>query len=1072
MRLIRTLVENSVAANMLMLIILGGGLMASFLIPRELLPEFSVDVVTVSVPYPGAPPEDIEKGICLKVEDYLANVEGIKEISSTSREGVGVVALELETSADVRKVLDDVKSEVDKIAFPDNAEDPIVREATIKGHVIQVAVFGDAPERTLKEIAEDVRDELIDLPAISQVAVSGVRAYEIAVEIDEEALRRHGIGLDRVARAIRDSSFDLPAGEVKTRAGEFALRIVGQKYTAREFEGIPVLYEPDGTVIYLRDLGNVREAFEDLDIGGQFNGQPAALVGVYKTSDEDTIKISRAVNDYVEAKRGDLPEGIGIATWSDLSKLVSDRLNMLVRNGIQGLVLVVLVLWLFLGLRLSIWVALGIPVSLLGTILVMNLTGLSLNMLSMFALIMALGLIVDDAIVVGENVYSRFQRGEAPELSAIDGTHEVLLPVLGAVLTTWMAFIPLFFIPGIMGRFIRQMPTAVILTLAFSLLECLLILPSHLNHSLAAQQRGRRAPTRGILGRWSAFSRALRDRVDRVVETLIYVHFRRLFQVATRYRYVTMTLFLGILVVMVGAFKGGWIRQTTFPKMESDVLRATLVLPTGTPLSRTAEVARRIQRGAERLNEQFPLEDDRDLVMYSYTLLGQQSGPSGQQGGHVAEMIVELLPSEQRNLSVRTDDLIDQWRRNVGAVSDALSLQFGSFRGGPGGKPLEIRVLANNTDEAKEIAERIKVRLATYDGVYDIEDDALPGKMEIQVRPTRAAYALKINQQILAAQLRDAFYGNESIEIQRGRDEIKVMVRYPEQRRRSIGSLESKRIRTPDGDEVPFTEVADMTMARGYTTLRRLSGRSVVTVSADINEQVANAEKILEELGEQRFFEDVTADMPGARVDLAGQRKQSAESLGALFVWFPVALLAVYTILATIFRSYLQPLIVMVAIPFGLIGAVLGHWLMDFDVTLLSLFGMVALAGIVVNDSLVLIDRVNREARAGAGVHAAVETGATRRFRAILLTTITTVAGMTPLLMERSFQAQFLKPMAISITFGLAFATMLTLVLVPCLYLIGNDIRRAMRWLRTGRWPAPEDILSPSGTPNQGKVSS
>ena len=1066
MRLIRLFVNNPVAANMLMLIIIGGGLVACSLIPRELFPEFTVDIVTVTVIYPGAAPEDIERGICLKIEDYVSNIEGIKEVTSSSREGIGSAVLEIETGADLRKVLDDVKSEIDKITFPKNAEDPIVREATMRRHVIQVAIFGDAPERTLREIAEDVKDELTDLPDISQVLVSGVRDYEISVEIDEETLRRFGMTLGEVARAIRESSFDLPAGRIKSDAGELALRVVGQKYTAAEYEGIPIRYLPDGTVIYLRDIAVVREAFEDVDIAGQFEGKPSALVGVYKTSDEDIVKIARAVREYIEIKRGQLPEGIGIESWSDLSKLVSDRLSMLVRNGIQGLILVLLVLWLFLGLRLSVWVALGIPISLLGALLVMELAGLSLNMISMFALIMALGLIVDDAIVVGENVYSRRQRGDLPHDAAVAGAGEVLFPVIGAVVTTWLAFIPLLFIPGVMGKFIRQIPGAVILTLAFSLVECILILPPHLAHSLQAQRRSdARGDRPGLLGPLRTRMRGVRQLIDTGIQSFIENYFLRLFRLVTRHRYVTLSLFVGILIVMVGAFKGGLIRRTIFPKVDSDTLRAQLVMPTGTPIERTAEAAERIRLGAMKLNEQFKSEtpQGRPVIAKVYTLLGEQSQGGTQRGGHVADVIVELLPSEERD-KISSTVLNDRWRGNVGGIPGALSLTYGAFRGGPGGKPLEIRLLAENTGDAKRMAARVKAKLATYNGVSDIEDDALQGKMEIKVRPTRKAYALGINQQVLASQLRDAFYGNESIEIQRGRDEVKVMVRFPPQRRRSVGDVETKRIRTPAGDEVPFTEAAEVRMERGYTTLRRIDGKSVVTVSADVNEELTNSEEILDDLKDQGFFDEVSAMAPGGRMDLAGQRKQRTESLGALFVWFPVALLGIYTVLATIFRSYSQPVIVMVAIPFGLIGAVIGHWLLGLEVTLLSMFGMVALTGIVVNDSLVLLDLVNRRIRKGVKVHDAAEAGARGRFRAIILTTITTVVGMTPLLMEQSFQAQFLKPMAVSIAFGLSFATMLTLLVVPCLFLAGNDLRRALRWLRTGQWVAPEDVLPPRMT--------
>ena len=1043
--MIRTFIRNPVAANMLMILIVGGGLAASFLIPREVFPEFSIDIVTVSVPYPGASPDDIEKGICLKIEDYVSNIEGVKDVSSVSREGLGTVWLELHAGADVRKVLDDVRDEVGKITFPANAEDPIIQEATQKIHVIQVAVAGQADERTLRELAEDVKDDLTDLPEISQAYVSGVREYEISVEVDESARRRYGLTHGQIARAIRESSFDLPAGKVKTAGGEMTLRVIGQRYTAKEFETIPVLYLPDGAVVRLRDVAAVREAFEDKDIGGQFNGAPAALVSVYKTSDEDIIDIARAVRDYIEHKGPEMPEGIDIEAWSDLSLLVKDRLDMLVRNGLQGLVLVVLVLWLFLGLRLSFWVAMGVPISILGAILVMELTGGTLNMLSMFALIMSLGLIVDDAIIVGENVSTRSRRGETPDLAAESGTRQVLLPVTGAVITTWLAFVPLFFIPGIMGKFIGQIPAVVILTLGFSLLECLLILPSHLAHSLSAQRRiAARLSSPGRLNALRARAGAVRSRIDAGIAAVIDGGFMPLYRGATRHRYVTVSLFAGVLILMLAALQGGHIRMTMMPKIESDALQCELVMPTGTPIERTREVAGDLTRAVLKLNRQIATASGEPVVLRAYSLLGQQYGPGGQQGGHIAQVIVELLPAERRGQTVRSADIIARWRANAGGVPEALSLRFEPFRGGPAAKSLEMRVLADTTDEARRVVDRVKDRLRTYKGVSDVEDDALPGKIELRIRPRREALAAGVNALALAGQFRDAFYGNESIEVQRGRDEVKVMVRYPDVLRRSIGHVESMRIHTAERGELPLAEAADMTFARGYTTLRRRNGKRIITVSGDVDENIANAELILRELKDEGFFEAVTADAPAARIDLAGQRKQFAESLEALLVWFPMALLGIYTILAAVFKSYLQPIIVMVAIPFGLIGAVIGHWLLGFDVTLLSMFGMVALAGIVVNDSLVLIDMVNNRIRSGDSVHAAVAAGARGRFRAIVLTTVTTAAGMTPLLMERSFQAQFLKPMAVSIAFGLMFATLLTLLVVPCLYLIGNDVGRVL----------------------------
>ncbi len=1040
MPLIRHSVVNRVGPNMLMIMILGGGLLAGALIPREVFPEFELDMISITVPYPGAAPADVERGIVQKIEDQLTGLEGVEEMTSTSREGFGTVMLELYTNADVRKVLDEVKSEVDKITFPLDAEDPVVTEVTLKRHVVHVAVAGNVPERTRKELAEEIRDEINDLPEVSQVTVSGVRQYEIVIEVTEDTLRRLGLTHADIARTIRQSSFDLPAGTIKTRTGEMTVRVVAERLRAEQYKNIPVLYRPDGTIVHLGEIAVVREGFEDVPVGGQFNGVPAALVSVFQTGDEDTIRIAAAVRAYVARKQPTLPEGVQIEVWSDMSRLVQDRLSLLMRNGAVGLVLVFGVLWFFLRLRLSVWVAMGIPVSILGTLLVLFLLDMTLNMMSMFALIMALGLIVDDAIVVGENVYSRVEKGELPLEAAVEGTREVLLPVIGAVSTTWLAFLPLLLIPGIMGRFIRILPITVILALAFSLLECLIILPPHLAHWLKARrEEGAGRPTR---------SEGVRGRVDGGIQWFIQSPFAWVYRRCARYRYVTVTVVLGILVVVGGAFGGGWIRVTGFPQGDSDTIVASLILPTGTPQEQTEAIARRISRGALALNEQFQTRSGEPLIQRVYSLIGQQSGEGGSAGSHVAEIIVELLPSERRGERLRSSEVTQAWRQQVGAIPEAISLTYGELQGGPRGRPIEIRLLGPSTRELEPLAERLRARLQTFAGVRDVEDDALPGKMEMQITPRPGAENLGAVLRNIAEQLRDAFYGNESLKIQRGRDEIKVMVRYPESERESLSNVEDMRIRLPSGAQAPFGEVADVRMQRGYTTLRRARGKSVITVSADVDEDVTNAEQILQELQADGVFADLTARVPGSSVDLRGQRQQIFESLDALKIWFPVALLGIYTILAAIFRSYLQPIIIMIAIPFGLVGAVVGHWLLGFDVTLLSMFGMVALAGIVVNDSLVLIDLANRLRREGRATTEAMEQAALQRFRPILLTTVTTVAGMGPMLLERSFQAQFLKPMVVSIAFGLIFATTLTLLVVPAMYLIGADLAKPLRWLK------------------------
>ncbi|MFP4354226.1 MAG: efflux RND transporter permease subunit [Phycisphaerae bacterium] len=1073
MGLLRKFIDNPVLANMLTILILIGGVVAWFSIPRELFPEFSTDLITVTVTYPRASPAEIEESITQKIEEKVNGLEGVKEVTTTAREGVGVVNLELYTGTDVAKLLDEVKSEVDKIDLPLDAEDPTTVEVTLRRHIIHVAVASETDPQTgkdrvsarvLKQFAEQIRDDLQDLPEISQVSVSGTREYEISVEVSEETLRRYGLTLNEIAAVIRRSSFDIPAGNVKTRGGEFAIRIIGQRRWAEEFRDIVVRSLPDGQTLTLGQIASIRETFEDKDVGGQFGGKNAVLVSAYKTEEEDSIEIANAVKDYVARKSKQLPDGVTIGTWADYSRLISDRLDLLVRNGFWGIILVIAILWIFVGARLAFWVSLGIPVSLMGTMIVLSGAGVSLNMMSMFALIMALGLIVDDAIVVGENVFAETQAGRNRREAAYRGTKMVVWPVVGAVATTWLAFVPLLFIEGTMGRFISILPVVVITALAFSLFECLLILPPHLAHKPLGTIGGSiRAGAPDWLGRpagkLSAGYLGMRGRIEGGIQWFIDRAFLPVHKFAVRYRYATLAVFASMLILLGGAFAGGHIKRTLFPKVDSDTVVANLVMPTGTSITRTGKLARQINLGALKLNEQFETEDGSPLVRNVYSLLGEQSR-GGDAGSHVAEIIVELAPAEVRRQESK--QIVDQWRQNVGQLAGPLKLTYGSQRGGPGGKSFEVRLLGPNTDFIKPAAAQLKQRLARFEGVTDIEDDALPGKDEIQIslRPKQAE-TLGVTLESLAGHVRSAFEGFETVDIQRGRDEVEVNVRYPESRRRSLSDLEQMRILTPARARVPIAAVADLRIRQGYTTLRRVGRQSVVTVSADLNEDVANAEEILNKLQQEDYFTDLMAAYPGLKYDLRGQRQQRAESLGSLKVWYPVALVGIYTILAAIFRSYFQPLIIMVAIPFGLLGAVLGHAIMGIDITLLSLFGMVALTGIVVNDSLVLIDLVNRRYREGRGVLESVFSGARDRFRAIFLTTATTVAGMTPLLLEQSFQAQFLKPMVVSLAFGLMFATLLTLIVVPCLYVAGDDIRRVLSWLITGNWRAHRSPEAP-----------
>ena len=1025
-------VEHRVTVNLLMMFIIIVGVMSLTGMKREVFPYFTLDLVSVQVLYPGASPEEIEEGIVLKIEEKVKSVQGIKRIISSAQEGFGRVLLELKEDVDdVQKVVDEVKTLVDTIdTFPEDAETPLIQEITIKDEAINIAVYGDVSERDLRRTAEKVRDDLLSIKEISQVNLTGVRDYEISVEISENNLRRYGLTFDQVTAALKSGSLDLPGGSIKTAGGDVLIRAKGQRYTGREFEEIPLITLSDGTMVRLGDVANVFDAFKDTDQKGRFNGKPAALVQVRKTRDEDMILISRAVHTYIRENEHALPPGIGMAAWADLSVLVQDRIDLLLRNGTQGIILVFISLALFLRIGLAFWVALGIPISFMGAFCVLYWFGATINMISLFAFIMTLGILVDDAIIVGENIYAHYERGEPPLKAVIDGMAEVGSPVLMAISTTVVAFMPLLYISGIMGKFIKILPTAVIVILVVSLFEAFFILPAHLAHSLESDQLKTRHKKR--------LNIRLLDRIHQGLQYTIKHIYAPVLRWSLKNRYFTLALAGGVFVMVLGLVVGQHVPFVLFPKTDSNYLQAQISYPLGTPATMTEASIKRIEQAVARLNRELSQDrtDGKDIVLYSFGLVGtiaSQGFEGAEIGGHAGQIFLELLPAEERSETAL--QVVNRWRDLVGEIPGAEKLSFSSLGGHPGGNPIEIQLIGKDFGELKRAAEELKSKIAQYQGTFDITDNFRPGKTEIKLKAKATARPLGITLADLARQVRQAFYGDEAVRIQRGRDDVKVMVRYSEPERRTLGTIEEMRIRTAMGDEVPFSEVADVVYSRGYSVINRIDRNRQITVVSDLDENVANAEQIIEDLGRD-FLPGFVKRYPGIRYGFEGQKKRSNESVSSLFRGFGIAILGIYLLLATQLRSYVQPIVILVALPFGMVGAVLGHLVMGLSLTLLSLFGIVALSGIVVNDSIILLDFINRAIRNGTPIMEAVEQSGKARFRAVVLTSLTTIAGLLPLLLERSFQAQFLIPMAVSITFGLMVATVLTLLFVPTLYLI------------------------------------
>jgi multidrug efflux pump subunit AcrB len=1038
---IRWMANHHVAANLLMLVFVVGGLILAPKVKQEVFPEVSLDWISVSVPYPGAGPEEVEEGILLKIEENLTGVDGIKQIKATASEGVGTVMAEVQEGMDPDKVLQDVRSEVDRITtFPLDAEKPVISKLLNRLEVISVVVYGDLSERSLRERAEAIRDELLTYPQITQVDLGGVRPYEISIEIPEQQLRRYNLTLEQVAQRVGKASLDLPGGTIRTEGGEILLRTKERRYFGPGYAEIVVVNQPDGTEVRLGDIARVRDTFAETDTSATFDGKPAAMIKIFRVGDQKPTEISDLVKRYVEDKSENLPPNVKLATWNDTSELFESRMNLLLKNAAIGLVLVFLVLGLFLEIRLAMWVMLGIPIAFFGTLFFMPALGVSINMISLFAFILALGIVVDDAIVVGENIYEHRQRGSAYLPAAVTGSQQVGVPVVFSILTTVAAFAPLLFISGTMGKFIGVIPVVVITILLMSLVESLFVLPAHL-----AMGR-RREAVGGVLGRIDRLRRRFGDLLDRFIAG----PYRRILAVCLRHRYVTLATAVACLLLAVGVVKGGIIKFTFMPEVDGDVITASLQMPPGTPVAETAKVERFIEQKAMETVAEFDgrVPAQQTVLRHFYAVVGgtlAEGGPGGavgeKSGAHLAGMALFLTKSEERGIPA--SDITTAWRNKVGEVPGVESLVFKSNLVRMGAN-IDIQMAHESFAVLSEAADRLKAELNSYPGVGDVEDSYSRGKRELKIRLKPEARTLGVTEEGLGRQIRGAFYGAEALRLQRGRNEVKVMVRYPEQDRRSLWDLETMRIRTPQGGEMPLDRAALVEEGRGYAEIKRTDRKRVINVSASVDSKTANAQEILAEV-RSGLLTEMQHDYPGLTFDMEGEEKERRDSMASMVSGFQLALFAIFALLAIPFRSYSQPLIIMAAIPFGIVGAVIGHLTMGYDLSILSIFGIVALAGVVVNDSLLLIDRINQNRREGGEdlLEALLDAGQ-RRFRPILLTSLTTFFGLAPMIMERSVQAQFLIPMAISLGFGIMFATGITLLLIPALYMALEDVRRLL----------------------------
>ncbi len=1072
--------RNPVAANLMMVFIIASGLIATGAITEEVFPEVDLDRISIQVPYLGAAPEEVEEGVVIRIEEAIQGVDGIKEIVSTASEGSASVMVELELGADASRVVDEVKNNVDSITtFPLETEEPIIRELIARNQVVDISISGQTDIFALKSLAEDVRDELSALPSITQVDLVSAPPYEISIEVSEMALRRHGLTFDQVADAVRRSSLDLPGGSVRTDGGEILLRTIGQAYRGDEYEELVLWTRPDGSRLHLGDVATVVDGFEETDQFARFDQAPTVMVSVFRTGDQSALDIAEDVTRYVQDKQAQLPAGVSMVIWQDQAEVLNDRLALMLRNGVTGFALVFIVLALFLELRLAFWVSLGIPISFLGAIALMPGFDVTVNVISLFAFILVLGIVVDDAIIVGENIF-RHQENHGDGLrGSIEGAREIAKPVVFAVLTTVAAFMPLMFVPGMMGKIFRVIPLIVVPCLLFSLLESLGILPAHLSH----------VPKRGKPGPWRSFQQFIANGLKAFVRNC----YQPILETALRWRYVTAAIGLAILILTGGMVLGGWTNFHFFPSIEADFMAASVTMPQGTPAEVTSAAVEKMEAGAARLRAGLLQETGMDYFRHVSTAIGDQpmasrgGGPMGStvtvSAANVGEVSVELAPAETR--AYTSEQLGNMWREETGPIPEAVDLNFSMSIMTPG-DDVDVQLAGSDVDRLRAAADAVKSRLTEYAGVYEISDSFRAGKEEMQLGIRPAAETLGLTLQDLGRQVRQAFYGEEAQRIQRGRDDIRVMVRYPRDDRRSLGDLENMRIRTPNGAEVPFSQVAQVEPGRGYASIKRVDRNRAVNVTASVDPAVTSSNAVITDLRE-RILPEVLADYPGVLYTFEGAQAEQMDAVAGLQRGFVLALLMIFALLAVPLRSYVQPLIIMAAIPFGLVGAIWGHMVMGLDVTMMSMFGLVALTGVVVNDSLVMVDFINRARKVhtdvgrrvrreggtqpdrdefdSTGLKLAIREAGSNRFRPILLTSLTTFFGLAPLMLERSMQAAFLVPMAVSLAFGVLFATFITLILVPTGYLILDDVQRLMRRM-SGRGAAvavkPADMTLPA----------
>ena len=1022
--------RNHVAANLLMLFILFMGLISlSTRIALEIFPAVDLDMISVSVAIRGATPEDVEQGAAIRIEEAIEDLEGIDQVSSRSVEGSTTVNIEVDSDYNPRDVLDEVKTRIDAInTFPSDAEKPLIQLAQRKREVITVTIAGDYSEKELREYAEQVRDDLTGLKNVTQVELDGVRSYEVAIEVSPDRLRQYQITLNEIANAIKANSLDVSAGNVRSRSGDILIRSKGQSYHRDEFANIVVKTSINGSVIRLGDIANIHDDFEETQLRTRFNGQPAVLIQIYRVGKQSAIAVANDVKEYIRAQQEKLPQGLHLSYWDDDSLIVKNRLATLTNNAIQGGILVFALLTLFLRPSIAFWVFIGIPISFMGAFLFMPFLGITLNIVSLFGFILVLGIVVDDAIVTGENVYRHMRTEENGLSAAINGTKEVAIPVTFGVLTTVAAFLPIGFIEGQRGAIFAQIPAVVIPVLIFSLIESKFVLPAHLRYVNITPKAGR-------LEQFSRWQQKFADGF----ENFILKYYQPALTVCLRHRLTTLTSFIGLLIVLYAIVSSGWMNFVFFPRIQSETARASLTMPAGTAFAITDRTIQKMTDAAHKLQEKYRDPETSESIIMNI-LASSGAGNRGSNGSNVGRVMFEIVPPEKRLSKISSSDLVNEWRKLIGPIPGAETLTFRAEIG-RAGDPIDVQLRSNSLSTLEEVAGKVRDRLSTYPTVFDIADTLSDGKQELQIELTEQGYALGLTRAEVISQVRNAFFGAEVQRIQRGRNDVRVYVRFPVDERNSTTSLEDLLIQAPGNKAVPLSNIARLLPSKSASTIYRIDHFRTANITADIDKSSTNMTTLQADL--TQYLDELVAQYRGISYQLEGEAREQRESFGSLGLGLIFVLFTIYSLLAIPLKSFIQPLIVMSVIPFGAIGAVIGHWIMGMDLSLMSLLGLMALIGVVVNDSLVLVDFINSKRRETQMtlIETVVIAGGTR-FRPVMLTSLTTFFGLMPLLFEKSTQAQFLIPMAVSLGFGIMFATFITLILIPVNYLLIEDLGR------------------------------